>query len=176
MFLNGEPGRASLKMPVALIDILAGHQLKEGILLAMIRRERTGEGAFIEISLIQSAIASLANQATNWLVGGKIPQKQGSAHPNIAPYGDVFKTAEGHEVLLAIGSDRQFRDLCDLLDLQEIAADEKFRTNESRVYNRVVSAACFTGKIRAFILRTDHGRPPPTQNTRWHDSKHPGSI
>ena len=138
MFLNGEPGRTSLKMPVALIDILAGHQLKEGILLAMIRREKTGEGAFIEISLIQSAIASLANQATNWLVGGKIPQKQGSAHPNIAPYGDVFKTGEGHEILLAIGSDRQFRDLCDLLDLQEIAADEKFKTNESRVYNRVV--------------------------------------
>jgi crotonobetainyl-CoA:carnitine CoA-transferase CaiB-like acyl-CoA transferase len=138
MFLNGEPGRASLKMPVALIDILAGHQLKEGILLALLRRQKTGEGALIEVSLFQSAIASLANQATNWLVGGKIPQKQGSAHPNIAPYGDVVKTSEGHEILLAVGNDRQFRDLCELLDLREIAADEKFRTNASRVNNRVV--------------------------------------
>jgi crotonobetainyl-CoA:carnitine CoA-transferase CaiB-like acyl-CoA transferase len=138
MFLNGEPGRSSLKMPVALIDILAGHQLKEGILLALLRRQKTGEGALIEVSLLQSAIASLANQATNWLVGGKIPQKQGSAHPNIAPYGDVFNTEEGHEILLAVGNDRQFRDLCELLDLIEIATDEKFQTNAVRVNNRVV--------------------------------------
>ncbi|HEX6893619.1 MAG TPA: CaiB/BaiF CoA-transferase family protein, partial [Chryseolinea sp.] len=138
MFMNGEPGRASLKMPVALIDILAGHQLKEGILLALLRRQKTGEGALVEVSLFQSAIASLANQATNWLVGGKIPQKQGSAHPNIAPYGDVFKTEDGHEILLAVGSDRQFRDLCRLLDLSEIPKDEKFNTNASRVKNRTV--------------------------------------
>jgi len=138
MFLNGEPGKASLKMPVALVEILAGHQLKEGILLALIRRQQSGEGALVEVSLIQSAIASLANQATNWLVGGTIPQKQGSAHPNIAPYGDVFRTAEGHEVLLAVGNDRQFRQLCDLFGLSEIADDEKFKTNALRVINRVV--------------------------------------
>lgn len=138
MFLNGEPGKASLKMPVALVDILAGHQLKEGILLALLRRQQTGEGAQIEVSLIQSAIASLANQATNWLVGGTLPQKQGSAHPNIAPYGDVFKTAEGHEILLAVGNDRQFRQLCELFGISEIADDEKFKTNASRVVNRVI--------------------------------------
>ena len=138
MFLNGEPGKSSLKMPVALIDILAGHQLKEGILLALIHRQQTGEGGLVEVSLIQSAIASLANQATNWLIGGKIPQKQGSAHPNIAPYGDVFKTAEGHEVLLAVGNDRQFRQLCTILGISELADDEKFKTNASRVVNRAV--------------------------------------
>jgi len=138
MFMNGEPGGASLKMPVALIDILAGHHLKEGILLAMLEQARTGKGDFVEVSLIQAAIASLANQATNWLVAGKIPQKKGSAHPNIAPYGDVFTTAAGHEVLLAIGSDRQFRDVCDLLEVQEIAHDPKFSTNPSRVNNRVL--------------------------------------
>lgn len=138
MFLNGEPGKSSLKMPVALIDILAGHQLKEGILIALLRREKSGEGALVEVSLIQSAIASLANQATNWLVGGKIPQKQGSAHPNIAPYGDVFKSAEDDEILLAVGNDRQFRDLCHLLDIPEIALDEKFSVNAARVNNRVM--------------------------------------
>jgi len=138
MFLNGEPGKASLKMPVALVDILAGHQLKEGILLALLRRQQTGEGALVEVSLIQSAIASLANQATNWLVGGTIPQKQGSAHPNIAPYGDVFRTADDHEILLAIGNDRQFGQLCELFGLSEIADDEKFKTNALRVINRVI--------------------------------------
>lgn len=138
MFLNGEPGKASLKMPVALIDILAGHQLKEGILLALLQRQQTGEGAHVEVSLVQSAIASLANQATNWLVGGILPQKQGSSHPNIAPYGDVFETAEGQEILLAVGNDYQFKQLCTLLGLQEIADDEKFKTNASRVVNRLI--------------------------------------
>lgn len=138
MFMNGEPGSTSLKMPVALIDILAGHHLKEGILVAMLQQSRTGKGDFVEVSLIQAAVASLANQATNWLVAGKIPEKKGSAHPNIAPYGDVFKTAQGHEILLAIGSDKQFRDLCDLLEIAEIALDLKFSTNPSRVSNRVL--------------------------------------
>lgn len=138
MFMNGEPGGASLKMPVALIDILAGHHLKEGILLAMLRQTKTGKGDFVEVSLIQSAIASLANQATNWLVAGKIAEKKGSAHPNIAPYGDVFTTSKGHEVLLAIGSDRQFSDLCDVLGISEIATDGKFSTNTSRVNNRLL--------------------------------------
>jgi crotonobetainyl-CoA:carnitine CoA-transferase CaiB-like acyl-CoA transferase len=138
MSINGEPGRASLKMPVALVDILAGHQLKEGILLAMLEKSRLGTGGFVEVSLIQAAISSLANQATNWLIEKKIPQKQGSAHPNITPYGDVFVTSEGHEILLAVGTDKQFRDLCDLLEMPEIALDSKFATNSSRVLNRAL--------------------------------------
>ncbi|MBA4056242.1 MAG: carnitine dehydratase [Marivirga sp.] len=138
MSINGEPGRTSLKMPVALIDILAGHHLKEGILLAMLQKVKTGKGDFVEVSLIQAAISSLANQATNWLIGNKIPQKQGSAHPNIAPYGDVFISADGHEILLAIGSDRQFGDLCALLGVQELALDPKFNTNSLRVVNRAL--------------------------------------
>jgi len=67
--INGEPGRTSLKMPVALVDILAGHHLKEGILLAMLEKSKTGKGGFVEVSLIQAAVSSLANQATNWLIG-----------------------------------------------------------------------------------------------------------
>jgi crotonobetainyl-CoA:carnitine CoA-transferase CaiB-like acyl-CoA transferase len=69
-------------------------------------------------------------------VAGKLPQKQGSAHPNIAPYGDVFKTADGQEVLLAIGSDRQFEDLCRVLGISELSGDPKFKTNPARVVNR----------------------------------------
>jgi crotonobetainyl-CoA:carnitine CoA-transferase CaiB-like acyl-CoA transferase len=136
MFMNGEVGGTSLKMPVALMDILAAHQLKEGMLLALLKREKTGEGEFVEVSLIQSAIASLANQATNWLVAGMIPQKQGSAHPNIAPYGDVFQTADNKEILLAIGSDGQFSSLCKILAIPEISGDANYKTNQSRVENR----------------------------------------
>jgi crotonobetainyl-CoA:carnitine CoA-transferase CaiB-like acyl-CoA transferase len=137
MFMNGEPGGASLKMPVALVDILAAHHLKEGLLLALLQRERTGKGDFVEVSLIQAAVSSLANQATNWLIAGKMPQKKGSAHPNIAPYGDVFRTSDNKEILLAVGSDRQFQDLCKLLDLSSIALTKEYQTNQSRVENRL---------------------------------------
>jgi crotonobetainyl-CoA:carnitine CoA-transferase CaiB-like acyl-CoA transferase len=136
MSMNGEQGGRSLKMPVALIDILAGHHLKEGLLLAMLQKLKTGEGQLVEVSLIQAAVSSLANQATNWLVGKKLPGKHGSAHPNIAPYGDVFITADGREFLLAVGNDRQFRDLCSAVGIASIADDVKFSTNGSRVRNR----------------------------------------
>lgn len=136
MFMNGEPGGNSLKMPVALVDILAGHQLKEGLLLAMLEKTKTGNGKLVSVSLIQSAIASLANQASNWLVAKKLPQKHGSAHPNIAPYGDVFKTKDGKEILLAVGSDRQFKDLCEGLKLSSVSQDQRFRSNQLRVTNR----------------------------------------
>jgi crotonobetainyl-CoA:carnitine CoA-transferase CaiB-like acyl-CoA transferase len=133
MFMNGEPGGSSLKMPVALIDILAAHHLKEAILLALIQKNKTGIGAFVEVSLLQAAVSSLANQASNWLVAGVIPKKQGSAHPNIAPYGDIFRTSDSQEVLLAVGSDRQFEALCKILQLQ---TTDEFRTNMARVQNR----------------------------------------
>lgn len=136
MSINGEPGGEPLKMPVALIDVLAAHHLKEGILLSVIKQTRTGMGDFVEVSLIQTAISSLVNQATNWLVAGKIPQKQGSSHPNIAPYGDVFVTADGLEVLLAVGNDKQFAGLCTSLDIPEAATDPRFSANQVRVQNR----------------------------------------
>jgi crotonobetainyl-CoA:carnitine CoA-transferase CaiB-like acyl-CoA transferase len=137
MFMNGEPDGQSLKMPVALVDVLAGHHLKEAILLALLEKTKTGKGKLVGVSLIQAAVSSLVNQATNWLVAGKLPQKKGSAHPNIAPYGDVFKTKDGQEVLLAVGSDRQFQDLCSVLEISSIAQDEKYKNNIARVENRL---------------------------------------
>lgn len=154
MYMNGEQGGASLKMPVALIDVLAGHHLKEGVLLAMLQRQQTGKGSFVEVSLLQAAISSLVNQATNWLIAGKLPQKQGSAHPNIAPYGDVFTTKDGQEVLLAVGSDRQFTDLCQLLKMIEIASEPKFSTNQSRVDNRKQLNLILQEKISCLIADT----------------------
>ncbi len=137
MDLNGEPSSSPTKMPVALIDVMAAHQLKEALLLALLRKEQTGEGGKVEVSLLETALASLANQATNWLVGGKVPSRQGSAHPNIAPYGDSFVTRDGKRLLLAVGNDRQFAELLMVLGLDPSHPQWiKFRTNPQRVQNR----------------------------------------
>jgi crotonobetainyl-CoA:carnitine CoA-transferase CaiB-like acyl-CoA transferase len=134
--LTGEPGGNPVKMPVALIDLLAAHQLKEGLLLALWQRDKTGKGTLVQVSLMDAALASLANQATNWLMGGVVPQRMGTQHPNIAPYGDLFACAEGAQVVLAIGTERQFTALCEVLGHPEWAEDERFRDNAARVRNR----------------------------------------
>lgn len=136
LYMTGEPCRQPVKMPVALIDILAAHQLKEAILIALLRRERTEEGAVVSTSLMESALASLANQATNWLMAGQIPQRMGSQHPNIAPYGDIFTCADGQMILLAVGTERQFRQLCVVLNLKNLLDIPDFQTNTARVANR----------------------------------------
>lgn len=150
MYLNGEPGGKSLKMPVALIDILAGHHLKEGLLLALLEKTKTGRGQLVEVSLIQAAAASLANQATNYLIGGFSPDKQGSSHPNIAPYGDVYLSQDNKEVLLAVGTDRQFQVLCDILGCREIAIDVRFADNPSRVRNRAALQEILSAAISGY--------------------------
>ncbi len=168
MFMNGEPGQASLKMPVALIDVLAAHHLKEGILLALLQRARTGRGRLVEVSLVQAAVASLVNQATNWLVAQRLPQKQGSSHPNIAPYGDVFKTEDGQEVILAVGSDRQFSDLCSIIDIAALAHEDRFKTNRMRVEHRLELNAVLQsrmGQYTAGVLML-----------RLHDAKIPAGV
>ena len=136
MDLNGDKHGLPTKMPVALIDVLAAHQLKEALLLALLKKERTGEGSFVEVSLMQTAVASLANQAANWLVADRLPTRQGSAHPNIAPYGDLFDTRDGKRLLLAVGSDKQFQQLMSILDKPEVAAQFIYKINEARVANR----------------------------------------
>ncbi len=135
-FMNGEAGGRPVKLPVALMDVLAAHQLKEALLVGLIERERTGRGGRFTVSLFETAVASLVNQATNWLMAGEAPQRTGSAHPNIAPYGTLFETADGEAVVLAVGTDRQFAALCDVLGLGEIAGAPRFATNQQRVRNR----------------------------------------
>jgi len=150
MDLNGEKNGEPLKMPVALIDILAAHHLKEGLLLALLKRDRTGAGSLVEVSLIQAAISSLANQATNWIVAKKLPTRQGSAHPNIAPYGESFLTKDAKRILLAVGSDRQFFDLIKLLQLDFLEKNDKFATNHSRVINHDELTELLSKAIRQF--------------------------
>ncbi len=135
MYMNGEPERTPVKMPVALIDVLAAHQMKEGILIALIEKLKTGKGSFVETSLYEAALASLVNQASNWLMAGHIPQPMGTLHPNIAPYGEVFYTKDQKGIVLAIGTDKQFKSLCLCLELH-LFEEENFKSNTERVINR----------------------------------------
>ncbi|MYI98320.1 MAG: CoA transferase, partial [Gemmatimonadetes bacterium] len=89
MGMNGTEASGPVKMPVALIDLLLAHQLKESLLIALIERMQSGRGSYNTVSLFQSGVASLANQAANYLVAGSVPGRTGSDHPNIAPYGTV---------------------------------------------------------------------------------------
>jgi crotonobetainyl-CoA:carnitine CoA-transferase CaiB-like acyl-CoA transferase len=136
MFMNGQPDSEPTKIPVALIDVLAAHQLKAGLMLALLKKERTAKGSKVSVSLLDAAIGSLSNQATNWLMNGHIPQRMGSLHPNIAPYGEILTTADSKHVVLAVGSDKQFRNLCAILELPEIANDARFSNNQVRIENR----------------------------------------
>lgn len=135
MSINGEEGGGPLKMPVALIDVLAAHHLKEGLLLALIQRMMTRRGNYVPVSLLDAAVSSLANQATNWLVGGKTPTRKGNAHPNIAPYGDIFSTKDNQQLMLAVGNDKQFLALSEVLDL-DLTQEKGFSTNSLRVQHR----------------------------------------
>lgn len=136
LFMTGPTDGPPARMPVALIDLLAAHQLKEGILLALIRRIQSGRGCSVKTSLLESAVASLANQANNWLVAGHIPQRMGSQHPNIAPYGDIFHARKEQALVLAVGTERQFQRLCAILGLPELAQSESFQSNSARLQNR----------------------------------------
>ena len=139
------------KAPIALIDMLAAHQLKEGLLLALWRRERTGIGAYVEVSLEEAALAGLINQASNRLMTGAVARPLGTLHPNIAPYGEVFRCADGGRIILAVGSDGQFGALCAALGSDVLINDERFATNALRVRNRVALADALAP---AFLTQT----------------------
>jgi crotonobetainyl-CoA:carnitine CoA-transferase CaiB-like acyl-CoA transferase len=128
------PGGGPQKVGVAVADLLAGLYAANAIQAALIERERTGLGRQIDISLFDCQVAALANQASNYLVGGQMPARQGTAHPNIVPY-QAFATADGH-LMLAVGNDGQFARLAELLGHAEWAGDERFSRNAERVAHR----------------------------------------
>ena len=135
-FMNGTPDGPPVKLPLAFMDVLAAHHLREAILLALLKRHQTGRGEHVSTSLITAGLSSLANQATNYLVAGHIPQRIGSEHPNIVPYGTTYPCKDGRLVVLAVGNDVQFERLCGVLGMDELAVDERFRHNAGRVKRR----------------------------------------
>jgi crotonobetainyl-CoA:carnitine CoA-transferase CaiB-like acyl-CoA transferase len=148
MSMNGTKDSGPIKMPVALIDVLAAHHLKEGILIALLERAKTNQGKSVSVSLYDAAVCSLINQASNYLMEGKIPQRIGSLHPNIAPYGELFETQEGDLITFAIGSDGHFVRLCHFLGLEYLPDEEQFSTNQNRVKNRVALAGLIQEQVQ----------------------------
>lgn len=133
MSINGETNQSPLKMPVALIDVLAAHHLKEGLLLALL----SNEARTVNVSLYDAAVSSLMNQASNYLMTHEKPKRQGNLHPNIAPYGEVFLTKDEHNITFAIGSDKHFQSLCTLLESKKLMQSKAYKTNQLRVKNRI---------------------------------------
>ncbi len=136
MSLTGEPDGEPQKSGVAYADLFTGLYSTVAILAALRERDRTGRGAQIDMALLDSQVAVLANQALNWMVSGHVPHRMGNGHANLVPY-QAFKVADG-EVIVAVGNDRQFARLCEILGHPGLAQDERFRTNPSRVVNRAV--------------------------------------
>lgn len=131
---DGRPGAGPQKVGVALTDVLTGMYATTGVLAALAAREKTGEGQYIDVALMDVQVACLANQAMNYLVSGTAPKRLGNAHPNIVPY-QSFATSDGY-MILAVGNDDQFRKFCREAGAEYLADDERYQTNAQRVANR----------------------------------------
>lgn len=131
---DGQPGGGPQKVGVAATDLLTGMYAVAGILAALRHAERTGEGQQIDLALLDTQVVWLANQASNYLVGGVVPGRQGTAHPNIVPY-QVMPAADGH-FMLAVGNDGQFVRFCQVIGRPDLAADSRYATNAARVAAR----------------------------------------
>jgi crotonobetainyl-CoA:carnitine CoA-transferase CaiB-like acyl-CoA transferase len=134
MSLTGEPDGEPQKIGVAFADIFTGVYAANAILAAVIGREKTGMGCHIDMALLDTQVAVLANQAMNYLVSGDIPHRMGNAHPNIAPY-QTFAVADGH-VIIAVGNEGQFAKLSGILGLGDLPGEARFRSNADRVGHR----------------------------------------
>jgi formyl-CoA transferase len=143
---DGVPGGGAMRVGVAVVDLFTGLYTAVAILAALYAREKTGEGAHIDMALFDTQLAMLANQASNALVSGRDPPRQGNTHPNIVPY-QPFEAAD-RQLIIAIGNDRQFARLADLCGHPEWATDERFATNATRVANRAEMVALVGAAIR----------------------------
>lgn len=138
MAMNGSESSGPIKMPIAFIDILAAHHLKEALLIQLWKKKGNSAyiGQSINVSLYKAAIASLANQASNYLMTKHIPRAIGSLHPNIAPYGELFTTKDKVLITFAIGTNTHFQKLCNFLNLHFLMEDIRFNSTSARVKNR----------------------------------------
>ncbi|SPA57027.1 CaiB/BaiF CoA transferase family protein [Cupriavidus taiwanensis] len=138
MSITGEcddrPGGGPQKCGVPISDLMTGMYASVAIVSALFERVGSARGQYIDMSLLDTQVAWLANQASNYLVAGAEPRRWGNAHPNLAPY-QSFATSDG-ALIVAVGNDRQFGALCDALDLGELARDERYATNAARLKHR----------------------------------------
>src|SRR3954464_11220838 len=131
MSITGDPDGPPLKVGSAVVDLVCGLLCANGIQAALLERARTGRGRHVEVSLLDSALTTLLNQASGWVLGGSLPQRRGNRHPSIVPY-ETYDAAD-RPFALAVGNDRLFARLCAAIGAPELAADERFATNSARV-------------------------------------------
>jgi formyl-CoA transferase len=131
---DGQPGGGPMRVGVAVVDLFTGLYASNAILAALNQRHATGKGTVIDLSLFETQLAMLANQATNALVSGNDPPRQGNTHPNIVPY-QPFAAAD-QPIIIAVGNDRQFARLAEMVGAPEWIGDERFSSNADRVANR----------------------------------------
>ncbi len=147
MSLTGEPDGLPMKVGVGIADIMCGMYAAVAILAALRHRDATGLGQAIDAALLDTQVAWLVNEGTNFLLSGQVPPRQGTEHPNIVPY-KTFASADGY-VILAVGNDAQFQKWCRFAAAAELAADPRFATNSLRVANRRALYALMPEFVRA---------------------------
>jgi len=154
--VTGEPGRPGVRVGSSLIDQGTGTWAALGVLAALLERERTGEGAVVDVSLYETAIGYIGYHLAGYLADGTVPQGEGTRFPMVAPY-EVLPTADG-ELMIAGGNDRLFRAICDVVGLPELADDPRFRTNPDRVRNRDELAGLIVRRLRTDSTAAWHRR------------------
>ncbi len=155
MSFTGERDGEPMKVGVAIVDLMAGLYAAIAILAAIRERERSGQGQFLDLALLDAAVAMLANVGSGFLVSGENPERHGNAHPNIVPY-QVFRTRDGY-IAVGVGNDKQWKRLCGIAERPDLAADPRFATNPERVRNRETLiptlAAVFASEDSGFWIR-----------------------
>ena len=146
MSLTGAPDGEPMKVGVGIADVMCGMYAAVGILAALRHRDLTGSGQQLDLALLDTQVAWLVNEGTNYLVSGKTPRRLGNEHPNIVPY-KTFESSDGH-VILAIGNDAQFQRWCRFAGADDLAGDPRFTTNSLRVRHRQELYALMPAYVR----------------------------
>jgi crotonobetainyl-CoA:carnitine CoA-transferase CaiB-like acyl-CoA transferase len=134
MSLTGDPDGPAYRSGISVFDVVTGLHGTIGLLAALRQRAETGRGQHVEVNLLSSALSGLVNQTAAYTAGGVVPQRMGNAHPSVYPYQPM--PTKDRDVIITAANDRQFRALCEVLDIPEIADDERFRLNADRTANR----------------------------------------
>jgi crotonobetainyl-CoA:carnitine CoA-transferase CaiB-like acyl-CoA transferase len=169
MSLTGDPEGPPYRAGISVFDVMAGNHGVIGILAALRHREATGQGQHVEVNLLSSALSGLVNHSSAYVAGGVVPYRMGNAHPSVFPY-EPLPTAD-REMIVAAANDRQFRKLCDVLGIPEVADDPRFARNRDRTANRaqlkpiLVERLATRGADEWFDLLVDAGVPCGPINT-----------
>jgi crotonobetainyl-CoA:carnitine CoA-transferase CaiB-like acyl-CoA transferase len=145
MSLTGDPDGPPYRAGISVFDVMAGNHALIGILAALRHRDRTGEGQLVEVNLLSSALTGLVNHSSAYVAGGVVPYRMGNAHPSVFPY-EPLPTADD-DIIIAAANDRQFRKLCEVLGIPEVADDPRFARNVDRTANREELRPLLVGRL-----------------------------